>query len=74
MTDLTEYAYDKLNEMCSMRGYLAEYFAVLAYTVMHGKIYAYRRRIKGNWYYEAVLPGYGKEPNMDKWIDTKIIE
>lgn len=66
--------YQELYRACRKRGYNApENMEILTRVVQRCTAYKFRRRIADAWQYEIVMPGYGKSPNMEKWLEITVI-
>ena len=62
----------RLNRECEKRGLNFLAVCALTYAVRHCVIHKYRRAQKRTapWFYDVYLPGYGKGPKTDKWLDV----
>lgn len=65
--------HEKLDRMCKRRGYRADGMSALWLAVTIATIYKFRRDYMKNWQYEVEMPGYGKPPKKQNWVDVKII-
>lgn len=70
---MTTATYAELEKRCKRRGYTPLNVETLWLAVTISTIYKFRRDYMKNWQYEVEMPGYGKPPKKQRWIDVEII-
>jgi hypothetical protein len=65
--------HEKLDRMCKRRGYTPINVETLWLAVSRCTIYKFRRDYTRNWQYLVRMPGYGKTPIKQKWVEVQII-
>lgn len=74
MQDIGNSEIKMVKQKCKDRGYSFDVICTLAFVVTNCVAYKFKRGCNNAWQYEVVMPGYGKMPNMDKWIDVTVIK
>ena len=65
--------YAELERRCKRKGYAPLNVETLWLAVSRCTIYKFRRDYTRNWQYLVRMPGYGKPPIKQKWVEVQVI-